>query len=73
MYSVNAILGKTVGYETEVGVLENMDYITKFNAIQLFEKALNSLKSIVMDIATANDIKIYLVLIMTKCFTTMYY
>lgn len=57
MYSVNAILGKTVGYETEVGVLENMDYITKFNAIQLFEKALNCLKSIVMDITTANDIK----------------
>lgn len=57
MYSVNVIKDKTIGYESDIGVLEGFDNIAKYNAIQIFERAMFILNSISNDILTADNVK----------------
>lgn len=56
MYSINAIKGKTIGYETDIGILDNFDDITRFNALQQFQKAMCSLNNIINEVMLANEV-----------------
>lgn len=57
MYSVNVIKEKTIGYESDIGVLEGFDNIARYNAMQIFEKAMFILRSISNDILTADNVQ----------------
>lgn len=56
MYSVNVFRGKTVGYETDIGVIEGFDNIAYFNAVQKFDKGMKIYNCIRNDITTATDV-----------------
>lgn len=56
MYSVDAIKGKTLGYETEIGLLDTFDNIGKYNAIQQYQKAMYVYTCILNDIVNADDV-----------------
>lgn len=55
MYSINVIKGKTIGYETDIGVLDNFSDIAIYNALQQFRKAMNSLDIVINDIMLADE------------------
>lgn len=57
LYSVNSLKEKTNGYETDIGIIENFDSISKFNAIQNFNKIIRIIDSLSNDIINATDIK----------------
>lgn len=56
MISVDVIKGKTIGYETEIGVLDNQDYITQFNCRVMYNKVWKSLYGFIVDINNASSI-----------------
>lgn len=55
MYSVDVIKNKTVGYESDIGVIEGFDSIARFNAIQIFNRAMSILNSIISDIVNSDN------------------
>lgn len=56
MYSIDVIKHKTVGYESDIGILEGFDDISRYNAIQQFNKAMYTLRCISNDIMIADNI-----------------
>lgn len=56
MISVDVIKGKTIGYETDIGVLHSQDYITQFNCRAMYDKVWKILYSFVTDINRASTI-----------------
>ena len=56
MYSVNVFRGKTVGYETDIGVIEGFDNIAYFNAVQKFDKDMRIYNCVRNDISTATNV-----------------
>lgn len=56
MYSVNVFRGKTVGYETDIGVIEGFDNIAYFNAVQKFDKDMKIYNCVRNDISTATNV-----------------
>ena len=56
MYSVNVFKGKTIGYETDIGVIEGFDNIAYFNAVQKFDKDMRIYNCVRNDISTATNV-----------------
>ena len=56
MYSVNVFKGKTIGYETDIGVIEGFDNIAYFNAVQKFDKDMRIYNCVRNDISTATSV-----------------
>ena len=56
MYSVNVFKGKTIGYETDIGVIEGFDNIAYFNAVQKFDKDMKIYNCVRNDINTATNV-----------------
>ena len=56
MYSVNVFKGKTIGYETDIGVIEGFDNIAYFNAVQKFDKDMKIYNCVRNDISTATNV-----------------
>lgn len=56
MYSVNVFKGKTIGYETDIGVIEGFDNIAYFNAVQKFDKDMRIYNCVRNDIGTATNV-----------------
>ena len=56
MYSVNVLKGKTIGYETDIGVIEGFDNIAYFNAVQKFDKDMRIYNCVRNDISTATNV-----------------
>ena len=56
MYSVNVFKGKTIGYETDIGVIEGFDNIAYFNAVQKFDKNMKIYNCVRNDINTATNV-----------------
>ena len=56
MYSVNVFKGKTIGYETDIGVIEGFDNIAYFNAVQKFDKDMRIYNCVRNDINTATNV-----------------
>lgn len=56
MYSVNVFKGKTIGYETDIGVIEGFDNIAYFNAVQKFDKDMRVYNCVRNDISTATNV-----------------
>ena len=56
MYSVNVFKGKTIGYETDIGVIEGFDNIAYFNAVQKFDKDMRIYNCVRNDISTAINV-----------------
>lgn len=56
MYSVNVFKGKTIGYETDIGVIEGFDNIAYFNAVQKFDKDMKIYNYVRNDISTATNV-----------------
>ena len=44
-----------VGYESDIGVIERFDSIARFNAIQIFNRAMSILNSIISDIVNSDN------------------
>ena len=56
MYSVNVFKGKTIGYETDIGVIEGFDNIAYFNAVQKFDKDMRIYNCVRNDISIATNV-----------------
>ena len=56
MYSVNVFKGKTIGYETDIGVIEGFDNIAYFNAVQKFDKDMRIYNCVRNDISAATNV-----------------
>jgi len=56
MISVDVIKGKTVGYETEIGILSDPSFVNQFNCRSLYNKTFKTLCEFANDIARATTI-----------------
>lgn len=54
MISVDVIKGKTIGYETDIGILQEQDYISQFNCRVLYNKVFRTLCGFINDISNAS-------------------
>lgn len=57
MISVNAIKGKTIGYEYSIGILEGNDFITEYNCHEKFRRAMRILNQFKIDLQNADVVK----------------
>lgn len=56
IYSTDVVYDKTVGFETDIGILENFDSITRYNAVTSFNKSISTLEELSSYIRSCADI-----------------